>query len=110
MRRDFGSKDDMGIVLKPLVLQCCVNCRSIGAHSAAGCDIFLHKRHDCIDGGCFNALEANTSKALGLFHLNGNCDSYQMAAVVGFGAWGPWIFRISSAQCQKDFIDLHSAT
>lgn len=50
-------------------------------------------------------MQTNTPEALGLTHLNGNGDGYQMAAVVGFGAWRPWILRISSAQCQKDLID-----
>ena len=95
----------MGIVLKPIVLQRCVNCRSIGANRAAGRYIFLYKRHDRIDRGCSNALKANTPEALGLMHLNGNGDGHQMAAVVGFGARRPWILRIPSAQCQKDLID-----
>lgn len=92
MCRDFGSKDDMGIVLKPIVLQGCINCRSVSADRAAWRDVFLYKRNDCFDGGCSNALKANTPKALGLMHLNGNGDRYQMAAVMGFGAWGAWGF------------------
>ena len=110
MCRDFGSKDDMGIVLKPIVLQGCINCRSVSADRAAWRDVFLYKRNDCFDGGCSNALKANTPKALGLMHLNGNGDRYQMAAVMGFGAWGPGVFRVPSAQCQEDFINFDSAT
>src|SRR5665647_2913026 len=63
MSRDFGSKDDMRIVLKPIVLQRCVNCRSVSAHSAAWCDVFLYKGHDCVDGGPRNALKTNTPEA-----------------------------------------------
>lgn len=106
----LGSKDDMGIVLKPIVLQGCINCRSVSADRAAWRDVFLYKRNDCFDGGCSNALKANTPKALGLMHLNGNGDRYQMAAVMGFGAWGPGVFRVPSAQCQEDFINFDSAT
>ena len=84
MSRDFGSKDDMRIVLKPIVLQRCVNCRSVSAHSAAWCDVFLYKWHDCVDGGPRNASKTNTPEALGVMHFNGNGDGNQMAAIMGF--------------------------
>ena len=85
MSRDFGSKEDMGIVLKPIALQRCVNCRSISANNASWCDVFLYKGHDCADvGPDRNALKTNTPEALGLMHFNGNGDGYQMAAVMTF--------------------------
>jgi len=84
MGRDFGAKDNVRIVLKPIVFQRCVNCRSIGTHRAAWCDIGLYKRHDFIDSGRGNALKANAPKTLGLKHFNGNSNGYQMAAVMGF--------------------------
>src|ERR1035437_974254 len=109
MSRNFGSKDDMRIVLKPTVLQRCVNCRTVSAHSAAWCDVFLYKRHDHADGSRRNASKTNTPEALGLMYFNGNGDGNQMAAVLSFFARGPGICRISSAQCQKDLIDLDGA-
>lgn len=39
----FGAKDDTGIVLKPILLQRCVNCRAVSAHSAAWGDVFFYK-------------------------------------------------------------------
>lgn len=109
MSRNFGSKDDMRIVLKPNVLQRCVNCRSVSAHSATWCDVFLYKGNDHADGGRRNASKTNTPEALGLMYFNGNGDRNQMAAVLRFCARGPGIFRISSAQRQKDLIDLDGA-
>ncbi len=101
----------MRIVLKPILIHGCVNCRPVSANCASWCDVLSQERDNRFDGGPWNSTKTNASEALGLVHLNSNSDGNQVAAIVGFraGALGLWLGRVFSAQRQEGLIDFDCA-
>lgn len=73
MGRNLGSKDNVRIMLKPLVLQRCVNCRSVSANAAALCDVF------CTNGTSASMVGAAIRRSRILPKPLGSCTSLATA-------------------------------